>query len=139
MRSVTSYRWSIPSNTRSDARYMRPWFSPGGRRKRLHTIGVRVSETRPEMSTDTPMTTANSWSSRPMTPPMKSTGMNTAASDKVIETMVKPISREPLSAASSRLSPVSMWRTMFSSITMASSTTKPTPRVRAISDRLSSV
>ncbi len=118
---------------------MRPWCSPGGRRKRLHAIGVRVSETSPETSTATPMTTANSWSSRPITPPMKSTGRNTAASDKVIETMVKPISREPLMAASSRLSPASMWRTMFSSTTMASSTTKPTPRVRAISDRLSMV
>ena len=31
-----------------------------------------------------------------------------------------------------------MWRTMFSSITMASSTTNPTARVSAISDRLSS-
>ncbi len=31
-----------------------------------------------------------------------------------------------------------MWRTMFSIITMASSTTKPVPMVSAISDRLSS-
>ncbi len=34
-------------------------------------------------------------------------------------------------------SPISMWRTMFSSMTMASSTTKPTDSVSAISDRLS--
>ena len=31
-----------------------------------------------------------------------------------------------------------MWRTMFSIITIASSTTKPVPMVSAISDRLSS-
>ena len=31
-----------------------------------------------------------------------------------------------------------MWRTMFSIMTMASSTTKPVPMVSAISDRLSS-
>src|SRR5206468_12410412 len=35
-------------------------------------------------------------------------------------------------------SPISMCRTMFSSITMASSTTKPTESVNAISERLSS-
>ncbi len=32
--------------------------------------------------------------------------------------------------------PISMWRTMFSSMTMASSTTKPTESVSAISERL---
>src|SRR5581483_2566774 len=67
-----------------------------------------------------------------------STGMNTAASDSVIETMVKPISRAPFNAAVIGGSPISMWRTMFSSMTMASSTTNPTDNVSAISDRLSS-
>ncbi len=71
-------------------------------------------------------------------PPMNSTGMNTAASDSVMETMVKPISRDPRKAACIGFSPCSMWRTMFSSITIASSTTKPTDSVSAISDRLSS-
>ena len=84
-----------------------------------------------------PMVTANSWNSRPMMPPMNSTGMNTAVSDSVIDTMVKPISRAPSSAACSGRFPISRCRTMFSSITMASSTTKPTERVSAISDRLS--
>ncbi len=68
---------------------------------------------------------------------MKSTGMNTATSESVIERIVKPISREPSSAASNGVSPISMWRTMFSSMTMASSTTKPTDSVSAISERLS--
>ena len=58
---------------------------------------------------------------------------------RVIDRMVKPISRAPLRAASIRLSPCSMWRTMFSSMTTASSTTKPTHSVRAISDRMSIV
>ena len=83
------------------------------------------------------MVTANSWKSRPMSPPRKSTGMNTATREIVIEMTVKVISRLPLMAASSTGSPCSMWRTMFSSTTMASSTTKPTARVSAISDRLS--
>ena len=67
---------------------------------------------------------------------MNRIGMNTAPSDVVIVRMVKPISREPLSEASSGRSPFSMWRTMFSSITIASSTTKPIERMSAIIDRL---
>jgi hypothetical protein len=72
-----------------------------------------------------------------MMPPMKRTGMNTATRDSVMDMMVKLISLDPLKAASRGLSPCSMWRTMFSSMTMASSTTNPTHRVRAMSERLS--
>jgi hypothetical protein len=53
--------------------------------------------------------------------------------------IVKPISFEPFSAASSGGSPRSRCRTMFSSITIASSTTKPIERMSAIIERLSSV
>ena len=59
--------------------------------------------------------------------------MNTAIREKVMEMMVKPISRAPLRAASNGRIPPSMWRTMFSSMTMASSTTKPTDSVSASS------
>ena len=100
-------------------------------------MGVNVSETNPETSTATPMVTANSCRSRPRMPLMNSTGMNTAARESVMEMMVNPISLEPLSAACIAGSPFSMCRTMFSSITMASSTTNPTHRVRAMRDRLS--
>ena len=95
------------------------------------------SETAPETRIATPIVTANSWSRRPMMPPMKRTGRNTATRESVIETMVKAISREPSSAALSGGFPFSMCRTMFSSITIASSTTKPTDSVSAISERLS--
>ena len=44
--------------------------------------------------------TANSRNRRPMMPPISSSGMNTATSETLIETMVKPISPAPLSAAS---------------------------------------
>ncbi len=83
------------------------------------------------------MVTANSRNTRPTTPPMNSTGMKTATSDTVIDKIVKAISREPRNAASITRSPPSIWRTMFSSMTIASSTTKPTESVSAISDRLS--
>ena len=84
-----------------------------------------------------PMVTANSWNSRPTMPPRNKTGMNTAASEMVIDTMVKAISLLPSKAACRTPFPISMCRTMFSSMTMASSTTKPTESVSAMSERLS--
>ena len=40
--------------------------------------------------------TANSRNSRPMMPPISSSGMNTAISEMLIDMMVKPISPAPL-------------------------------------------
>ena len=105
-------------------------------RNRLHSMGVRESEIAPEMRIAMAIVTANSLSRRPRIPPMNSTGINTAASESVMERIVKPISRPPLSAASIGVSPCSMWRTMFSRTTMASSTTNPTARMRAMSEKL---
>ena len=62
--------------------------------------------------------------------------MSTAISETVSDTIVKPICSAPFSAAASGVSPFSMYRTMFSIITMASSTTKPVEMVSAISVRL---
>ena len=106
-------------------------------RNRLHSIGVSVIDTMPEMMTAVVMVTANSRNRRPRIPAMQRIGMNTAASDVVIVMMVNPISPEPTRAAAYGVMPASMCRTMFSSITMASSTTKPIERMRAIIDRLS--
>ena len=97
-------------------------------------MGVKVSETNPDIRMATMMVTENSCNSRPTMPPKNSTGMKTAMSDKVIETIVKPISFDASIAASYRPLPISMYRTMFSSMTMASSTTKPTQSVSAIRD-----
>ena len=105
--------------------------------RRAQSIGVNVSDTKPETRMATEIVTANSRNTRPSTPAMNSTGMNTATSDKVMERMVKLISLAPFKAASNGAMPSSMWRTMFSSITMASSTTKPTDRVSASREILS--
>ena len=105
---------------------------------REHIIGVSVSDTIAEMTTAIVKVSANSRNMRPTRPLMNSSGMNTAISDTVSDMTVKPISRAPFSAACSGLSPFSIWRTMFSIMTMASSTTKPVPIVSAISERLSS-
>ena len=71
-----------------------------------------------------------------MIPPMKSSGIRTATSDTVKETMVNPICFAPFNAASKGGSPSSTYREMFSIMTMASSTTNPVEMVSAISERL---
>ncbi len=65
-------------------------------------IGVSVSETTAEIAMAMLSVTANSRKSRPTMPPMSRIGMNTASSETVIETMVKPICFAPSSAASQR-------------------------------------
>ncbi len=72
-----------------------------------------------------------------MTPGMKKIGMKTATSETEIEKMVKAISFAPITAAANGSMPSSTWRTMFSSITTASSTTRPTASVMPSSDTLS--
>ncbi|MEY9685691.1 hypothetical protein ABIF13_006465 [Bradyrhizobium elkanii] len=104
-----------------------------------HIIGVVVSETTSEITIAIVMVMANSRNRRPTRPPIKRIGTNTATSDTLIDSTVKPTSRVPTSVASSRDSPASMWRVMFSSTTMASSTTKPVATVSAISEKMSSV
>ena len=100
-------------------------------------MGVVVSEIASEIRIATESTTANSRNSRPTMPPMARMGMNTAISDRLIAITVKPTSRAPAMAASKAGSPASRRRAMFSSTTMASSTTKPVAMVSAIRDRLS--
>ncbi len=102
-----------------------------------HIIGVVVSDTTSEMTTAAVRTAANSRNRRPMMPPISRMGRKTATSETLIDSTVKPISRAPCSAASRGFMPASTCRMMFSSTTMASSTTKPVEIVRAVSDRLS--
>ena len=92
----------------------------------------------PEIATAIASTTENSRNSRPTMPPMNSSGMKTAMSETVIETTVKPICRAPTSAACNGFMPRSVSLAMFSIMTIASSTTKPTEMVSAMSERLSS-
>jgi len=106
------------------------------RRSRAHIIGVSVSETTAEMRIVTDSVTANSRKSRPTMSPMKRSGMRTAMRDTVSDRIVNPICSDPFSAASRGFSPCSMYRVMFSIMTIASSTTKPVEIVSAMSVRL---
>ena len=101
-----------------------------------HIIGVVVSEMTSDIKTAADSVTANSRNKRPTCPPMNSSGINTATSDRLIDNTVKPTSRAPSSAALKRSMPASMWRLVFSSTTIASSTTKPVATVSAIRLRL---
>ena len=96
-----------------------------------------MSDTNADTRIASETTIANSWNSPPITPGMKKIGMNTATSDTEMDTTVKPISFEPSIAARNGVSPFSMWRTMFSSTTIASSTTRPTASVIASNETLS--
>ena len=69
--------------------------------------GVSVSATNAETAMVIVTVMANSRKIRPTMPPMSSSGMNTATSDRLIDRIVKPISPAPLIAASSGLSPSS--------------------------------
>ncbi len=96
-----------------------------------------MSETTADTAIATLSVTANSRKRRPTIPPIARMGTNTASSETVIDTIVKPTSFAPLSAASNGLSPFSIARVMFSVTTIASSTTNPVEIVSAISERLS--
>ena len=74
---------------------------------------------------------------RPTIPLMNSSGMKAANSDSEIDMTVNPICRAPSIVARNGECPFSMLRNMFSIITIASSTTKPTDTASAMSDRLS--
>ena len=127
----------MAANTRSLHAPMRPVLrSVGARRRRAHIIGVVVSETTSEIRIATDSVIANSRNRRPMIPPIIRIGMNTAISDRLIDSTVKPTSRAPCSAARNGLMPFSMWRDVFSRTTIASSTTKPVAIVSAISVKL---
>ena len=111
--------------------------TPAGRSSTAAIIGVVVRDTSMEIRMAADSTTANSRNKRPTTPPISRMGMNTAIRETLMDTTVKPISRAPCKAAARAGMPRSVWRVMFSSTTMASSTTKPVATVSAIAERLS--
>ncbi|MNS91206.1 hypothetical protein D3C72_1252850 [compost metagenome] len=79
----------------------------------------------PEMITAPARVRANSLNSAPVSPVRKPIGAYTAARVMVIDTTGMAISRAPSRAASNGDLPSSMCRWMFSTTTIASSTTKP--------------
>ena len=79
----------------------------------------------PEMTTVPARVKANSVNSEPTRPPIKPMGAYTATRVVVMAMMGVAISRAPLMAASNLDSPCSICRCTFSTMMMASSTTRP--------------
>ncbi len=100
-------------------------------------IGVTVSETTVEMPIAKASVTENSRKNRPTIPPIRSSGMKAAMSEIEIATTVKPICLAPTIAARMAERPMARLRSMFSIITIASSTTNPTETASAIREILS--
>ena len=126
-----------PVRDRSRRSLRRARSTSKGRSSLAHIMGVVVRETSMDTSTAVVSTTENSRNSRPTMPPMNKMGVNTATREMEMDITVKPTSRAPRRAARNGLSPISRRRTIFSSTTMASSTTKPVDTVSAMSERLS--
>ena len=104
---------------------------------RAHIIGVSERLTNPDMRTAVMMVTENSMNTLPVMPLMKTSGMKTAASERVMLKIVKDISRAERNVAVAGDSPKSSMRlTVFSRNTMASSTRNPIAIVSPMSDKL---
>ncbi len=100
---------------------------------RAHSIGDSVSATKPEMATAAATVMPNSRKSRPVLSLRKASGRNTATVETVAATTANEISSMPRRAASIGGRPSSIQRVMFSSTTIASSTTRPIASVSPIS------
>ena len=110
-----------------------------GFRKYAAIIGVSVRATSSENSTATVTVKPKGRKNSPGMPPMNATGMNTAHIVSVVATTARPISIAASVAASQRRLALRKWRTMFSTSTIASSTSMPTTSVSASSVSMFSV
>ena len=92
--------------------------------------GASVIAVKSEIEIEAAMVSANCWNSSPVVPGRNATGMKTdistsdvAMTGPVISAMARFVASKLLTLSST------MWRTMFSKTTMASSTTKPVASV----------
>ncbi len=96
-----------------------------------HRAGLRVKALIEEKTVATEMVMAKGRYNRPVIPGMTMVGTKTASSTRVVATTGPVISIMDLAVASLASSPsVSMIRRVFSTTTMASSTTMPITRMR---------
>ena len=97
-------------------------------------MGVTVRAAKEDMTTEPATTKLNSRNSLPVCPSMKTMGRNTASRVMVVEMTAKNISLAPSMPASKGFMPRSILIYMFSVMTMASSTTRPTDSTTASMD-----
>jgi len=92
---------------------------------------VKVKAANAEIKTEPATTKLNSRNKRPLVPSIKTIGKNTATNVIVVDITAKKISFAPSIPASNGSIPRSMRIYIFSVITIASSTTKPTESTTA--------
>ena len=107
-----------------------------GFRRMAQRAGLSVRETKHEMTVEAAIVIANCLKNSPEIPEMKATGTNTAQRVRAMAISAADTSSIVWCAASRGDMPSSMFRSMFSTTTMASSTTMPTASTRPNSDRL---
>ena len=126
------YRLRRASNLRL-TKPAKPFSLSPVRSSRELIIGDSVRATTPDTMTAPASVNANSRKSAPVRPPWIPIGAYTAASVIVIAMIGPTSSRAALIAASNGLSPSCRWRSTFSTMTIASSTTRPTDSTMASS------
>ncbi len=89
------------------------------------SIGSSENATNRLTSTAQAMVSAKGLNHCPEMPGMKAIGTNTETMEKVVAATARPISLVPSRAACRWPLPISMWRTMFSRTTIASSMRMP--------------
>ncbi len=102
-------------------------------------MGSSEKDTNSDTSTAHAIVSANGLNHCPANPLMKPTGTNTATIENVVAATATPISSVPSCAARKWSFPISMWRTMFSRTTIASSIRMPIASERPSSDIVLSV
>ena len=103
----------------------------GERRNHQHSTGTIVRATTREASRATVAVTAKGRNSSPARPPTKAMGRNTATETRVEAVIAVATSRVPSRIAVRRSAPRPRCRRMFSTTTIASSTTRPIEIVSA--------
>ena len=97
----------------------------------IDSTGAKVRAISNEVMTATEIVKAKGLKNCPTLPVVKATGKKTATMVKLEAETVKPISSLPLIAACLGESPASIWRAIFSTSTIASSTTIPITKAKA--------
>ena len=110
-----------------------PWC---GFRSTAQSAGLKVSETKQEITVEAAMVVANCVKNRPEMPEMKADGTKTAHSVSAMAMSAVDTSSIVWCAASRGDMPSAMLRSTFSTTTMASSTTMPTANTKPNNDRL---
>ena len=107
-----------------------------GSKRREASIGMTVSATTNDTTSEKATVRAWSRKSCAATPSTKTIGTKTQIVVRVEAVMARPTSEVPIRAASTTSRPSSRLRCTASSTTMALSTSSPTPRVRPPSDMM---